>query len=456
MSATLYREGEDLDALLSELDSEHPGRVRVVEVSYPRAGGVGGFFARQRVGVEYMLEDTTAAPAAPRPRPAPVPPALANGFDDLIAAAEAAEDAKSRRRTLTNEPVITFPSTTRAGGSGGPDLEQVRAQATSNAEFARLVLEMAARKSAARASSLVGAGAPTETEPYTPAVTQRYETPWEAPVTAAAEPRRDVVNPAAPAPALGGPTRFEPLPPVVAPAPVVQAPPTTPVPAREPTSPASGRDPQLPLRRKLAELGVPVAWVPEEAPHPYAVIEQLVGQLPTADPVPTGDGQIVVVAGPARQLQASVNHLAAKLRLRPQNLWTTQAGSGGNVIADPRHAAAVAAGIKQTKAGAALIAVATDELADDGAADLSDLVTALRADALWVHVDASRKSTDTRAHLKRLGGRPSALVVTAAGATSSPATVWELGVPVALLDGRPASASEWAVLLLDKLKGLED
>ena len=36
MSATLFREGSDLDALLTELDAEFPGRVQVVDVEYGR------------------------------------------------------------------------------------------------------------------------------------------------------------------------------------------------------------------------------------------------------------------------------------------------------------------------------------------------------------------------------------------------------------------------------------
>jgi hypothetical protein len=65
-------------------------------------------------------------------------------------------------------------------------------------------------------------------------------------------------------------------------------------------------------------------------------------------------------------------------------------------------------------------------------------------------VDATRKSADTAALAAELG-TPSALVVAGAARTASPASVWELGVPVALLDGRPASRSAWAVLILDKL-----
>lgn len=378
MSATLYREGEDLDALLDELDAEHPGRVHVVEVSYPRSGGVGGFFAKQRVGVEYALADKEP-PSTVRSRPAPVPAHLADRFDDLLAAAEATEttEAAERREALQDEP---------KDESVGD-----------NAEFAKLVLELAARKSAERQAA---------TKVITAPVLPRIVAEVPAPVVVAASVEVD-----------------------------------------------------LPLRRKLAELGVPIEQVPHDVPHPYAAVEQLVGALPPAPPVPTGSGAVLVVAGPSRQLQRVVDHLAPAMRLQPQNLWTTQDVPGANVITGARHATMVATAIRAEQQGPAVVVIATDDLTDsaESAEDAghADLLAALDPDALWVHVDATRKAADTRRLLRRLGGNPSALVVTGANATASPATVWELDVPVALLDGRLASRSQWAVLLLDKLAELD-
>ena len=87
---------------------------------------------------------------------------------------------------------------------------------------------------------------------------------------------------------------------------------------------------------------------------------------------------------------------------------------------------------------------------DNPEADHGEIVRALAPDAFWAHVDATRKPADTAMALARLG-TPTALVITGAQRTASPATVWELGVPAALLDHRPATPSAWAVLLLDKL-----
>src|SRR5690349_15874491 len=81
-SATLYREGLDLDGLLAELDAESPGRVRVVDVDYGRAGGVLGFFARRTVGVHYVLNDADADSSEE------------SALDELVSAADAADAAE--------------------------------------------------------------------------------------------------------------------------------------------------------------------------------------------------------------------------------------------------------------------------------------------------------------------------------------------------------------------------
>src|SRR5512146_1761265 len=82
-SSTLYREGDDLDALLAELSAEYDGRVRVVTVDEGRIGGVGGFFARRRVGVHFTVDEAPAASALP----------AADPLAELIDRAEAAEAA---------------------------------------------------------------------------------------------------------------------------------------------------------------------------------------------------------------------------------------------------------------------------------------------------------------------------------------------------------------------------
>jgi hypothetical protein len=157
-SATLYREGDDLDVLLADLDAEYPGQVRVVEVSYPRTGGIGGFFAKQRVGVQFALT------GAERSRPKPGPGSAASRPRPM----PAARQAPAPTWVETREPQFVE---TRGLPEDGPLGELVasadsrdnvrRGEAgASNADFAKLLLELAAKKSAGRAGA-PGADAPT-------------------------------------------------------------------------------------------------------------------------------------------------------------------------------------------------------------------------------------------------------------------------------------------------------
>src|SRR4051794_18127390 len=113
MSETRYQEGEDLEALLADLDEQHPGKVNVLSVSYPRSGGVMGFFARARVGVEYEVAEG------------------GDPLSDLIDAAEAQDGSSYTPSDPIEDPLATAEGT--------------------NAEFARMLLEMAREKAGERA-----------------------------------------------------------------------------------------------------------------------------------------------------------------------------------------------------------------------------------------------------------------------------------------------------------------
>lgn len=532
MSATLYREGSDLDELLAELAVEHGGTVRVVDVDYGRDGGVLGFFAHRRVGVHYVVEaaDAEVAPMSDLPHPswpgrsdAVSSPDLSSEspLDELLRAADAAEMIKSGRAPRV-------PAAPTAG----------REQ---NVEFARMLLEMAGQKAAERARQTDGLsnGAPAGTGHAQAAVPHSHAVPSPtvesvpSPVAAHAAvraeqlqalpqqvesvalptvdtvgrsessistsvPRRAVgahradepagvpgalprpgryfddlsacaaSHPSAPRrpapPAAAAPTSA--APPPAAPAPV--APPAAVLGAAAPAS-ASGVDAPVvtsatpsrtsyTLRRQLAELGVPVDRIPEHD-NAYMMIEQLVAQAPAPfepDPEP---GQLLVVAGPARHVVVEANRLCTRLRLDPDRLHT--AGFGENPIAHRREAVALAHRTRADNSEICVVAVATDATAAEadssGRDDLSwaaSLVSALGPDHLVVVVDATSKPADARSMLAAFG-RVTALAVVGAARTASPASLWDLGVGVMSLDGRPATRGAWAALLIDRLTELE-
>jgi hypothetical protein len=90
-----------------------------------------------------------------------------------------------------------------------------------------------------------------------------------------------------------------------------------------------------------------------------------------------------------------------------------------------------------------------------GARWAREVTAALRPDAVWAVVDATRKTADTQRQLGRIG-HFDALVVHQAGATADPGSVLAIDTPVAMLDGRRATRSTWTALLTARLMEEDD
>jgi hypothetical protein len=543
-SATLFREGTDLDTLLAELDEQYDGQVHVVEVSHTREGGVLGFFARPKVAVHFTVSAPGDAnrPAFPTPCPAGAAEAdtlseevdeSADPLDALIAAAEMVETGNAT--TLTGA---------RARTAAQPEIDGV-----GNVEFARMLLDIAARKAAERGVELPAAAEiPAEqqaqaapAQPAAPAV-EPIQFEKLTPTVEGAKPKAvrvakpktatkskaktgtktkaaakaakatdaadtvdvtkatdtatmsvtdavtDAVTTAAPviadaqAPEVRAAVKTEEKTKTEAKAATKTRARTARAATKTETAAAVQAkiaavgeslraelsiadlhepDERLALRRRLSELGVPFDRIPTDAPHRYAAVEQLVHALPGVAPLPESDGQLVIVAGPSAQVAATAELLIKRMSLLPWQVWAYRcpgiAALPDREIRDAAHAATVAAharqGAGEQKSQSTLVVIGLDEFETEqlrGGTTAASIIRALGPDAFWLHVDATRKASDTAALVRELGA-PTALVVTGASRTASPASVWDLNVPVALLDGRPATASAWAVLLLDKL-----
>ncbi len=215
----------------------------------------------------------------------------------------------------------------------------------------------------------------------------------------------------------------------------------------------------LALRRQLLEAGVPVDRVPADATHAYQAVEQLVRSLPAPPPPPRTSGAILVIAGPARELSDAVGDFLRHTRPGCDVVGTFRCrldgiGARRPVTLDSTAAARdLAAEAREHGTAPALVAVATDHR---GAWDEAgrEVIAALEPDAVWAVVDATRKPADTGRMLDRLGP-VDALIATHAGETTSPATVWGLDAPVAMLDGAPATPESWAITVLTAVTAAE-
>jgi hypothetical protein len=498
--ATLYREGSDLDEILGELDAEYPEQVHVIDVVYRRDGGVLGFFAHRRVGVQYIVStpgqfDAPPAPPVPAASPAPViaVPAYspigntvadAKPLDQLLAMAENAEAGHQAR--LAAEVVE----------SGRPlDVDEAPQDEATNVEFARMLLDLATQKASERQQReeqklpQLAEHSPAEIVAQFAQITASSSaaTFTSEPVAVSAVRTQPELAPPAP-PAQWAPPA-PPAPAVPTPQPAQPARPDWPVDdSDEPTRPslrrpvgshraaadnaasAASADDQvitsatpnvvdgtnpLVLRRQLVGLGVPVDWIPDASGDPYWVAGQLVNRLPEPPELTLEAGDILVIAGPAASALRAARHLAARLRMDPQAVRVAGSGVGDPSIG-PRieyvwQAQEFVGEVRRTRSSA-IVVVPTDDVTEDASSIgwATRMVSALRPNRLWLVVDAAWRPADNVALITQIGA-VEALVVIGAARTTSPASVWQLPKPIAMLDVQHATRGVWTALLIDKL-----
>ena len=242
-----------------------------------------------------------------------------------------------------------------------------------------------------------------------------------------------------------------PLPDVVVPAPARAAALTgprvrrPPVPASAPSPPARPADAADAgpadagahggLRAELLRLGVPARLL---GPGPVT-LGAVLGRLPAPPAPPRGVGQVLVVAGEGDGPLTVARTLALRWRLPDARVHEVDAG--GPVTALPRDGGT-----------AQVVALRTGHEHQDRARAARALAV-LGADQVWAVVDARTKPADVAAWVAAVGveRRVDALAVHGLLDTAAPGTVLEAGVPVAWVDGVPASRLVWAAALGQEL-----
>lgn len=216
---------------------------------------------------------------------------------------------------------------------------------------------------------------------------------------------------------------------------------------------------RLEMLMQLRQIGVPVAVNPRGEAHSlYEALEDILQELPPAATPPRGPGEVLVLVGEASATLRGARSCAALLRIPEDTIGVAGlppdclTGRGYPYISGRAEALRLRTELARADV-ASIVVVATDSSEcepDDPWA--RELVTALAPTAVWAVVDARCKTQDSRAQLDRLD-RVDALVVHSAQLSASPASVWDLDRPLALLDGRPATTFTWAGLLFQLLAG---
>lgn len=426
MPTRLLLEGADLAELMVHVRAEFGPTARIVRAERVRTGGLAGFFARERYELTIDVPDAPPAPTTGllRRRGVTVGSAGAGGgggaagIDALLAAADAA-DAGPDGFGPPGSDVL-------APARPGSVPEAPPRVSTGEESFASVLEQMRA---------MTGAVAPDHH--------------LEVPAAEAGRPA------AGPGEAAG--RAFEPATPPVLPAPA-------PVPAVERVAPdagagapgagaASGGVP----RAALAELGVPAPLLAAVGDGPVE-LARLLAAVPAAPPVPRDPGTVLVVAGPPEDAARVAELLALRSGSGPVVLaGDADAASAGSAAAPGRRLTTPAAASRwraelPAADGVTLVAlgVRPGRAREDAAAEL---LAALGPDQAWGVVDARSKTRDCARWIAGVGARRplDALAVGGLFDTSEPGTVLGLGVPVAWIDGVPASRVAWAAALGEHL-----
>lgn len=387
-------EGPDLEALLEQVRSELGSGTTILSANKVRSGGIAGFFARERyeVIVEHDGLAVPAVAAADDPNRSVRPPDIApSSLMDLVDRVSEQERAAAPRISTESQPFAA-------------------------------VMERVARDAGMAAAATVTADEADLEEAPDPVVED------------ASVPAAETAAESAPVPAPAAPTA------PAAPAPAAVVPMSTP----------AGHV------GALVRMGLPASYVPA-VPSPAAVeaaLRSSLTRLPAAPGMPSTTGSVLAVVGErqaalqlARDLstQAGLDPDAVTIATRkrlpartPQNLVI----SGSDDAHEKRRS--------WRRRERPSVVVVDAELCAEKPAWAYHVLAALEPEATWGVVDATRKTEDVAAWLGGLGG-VDALAVNDLDATTSPAAVLNLDVPVGRIDGRPASPALWAALLTERL-----
>ena len=502
MPMQLQLEGPDLPTLLRRVKTEAGTGARIVRAEKVRTGGVAGFFAKERYEITVEVNEN-APPSLVRPpaaRPSPVAasasssrrpsPVAASAPTSLLDLADSVSDSEQA------VPRVSASQVSASQVSAGPvSAAQVAVAepevSTESSRFASVLASLRAstapagpaQASPAQAGSAgSGPSAPSRSRRSTdaPRVPRQRSPQPPSPQPPSPQPPSTVVLSAAPVTTgLPLPSAAElrpPLPQVpedtlipVRPAPITG--PAVPpdrvgvlavaarheleLPARSTRGAVAVRPRSRPaVTHPLSALGLPCHLQPTEAGALYPALVKSLRSLPKAPRTPNKAGSVLAVVGPlpealeaGAQLAKTMGLTAAAIVLATSYRTLTHLPER-QVLRDVDEAEVRRSGMKRRRN--ATIVVIDAPFTADGAAQARAYLRVFAPTITWGAVEATRKSADVAAFARAIGGFD-ALALSAVEETADPATVLQLGIPVARLAGRPATPAAWAALLTSRL-----
>ncbi len=451
-------DGPDLEELLIRARQEYGSSVRIIAADKVRSGGLGGFFTKEnfQLTVEADVDGTgmpgvSGAPGA----------SGASGASGRAAAGPTAHP--TTRPTFTPSPAFTPPSSSLIDVES-PSLESLSEQAQH------------------RPVSLLDlADAISDRESYEPRVTP--QTPQAAPIPPPARPApvtgsvstgpsvstegasfasilagltETVAEAATPTKVNHATNRYdEDADSFVASRPSIADPDARKVEMRKAGRRAGTAIATTSSTRTLTDLGVPTTMLPVgQDGDLLAALVSALRALPPLPKPPQRPGDVFAVVGEGQGAWDAGVQLAMSMGLDERSVFlVTQSSAPGRAPATRRLGS-----VEQIEARlerwhnktTATIVVVDAPMSPTSAPWNRDVLEALDATAIWLVVPATRKTGDVAEWAKRLGPADG-LVITEVAASRDPASVLCLGIPVAWLDGHPATAGAWAGLLVERL-----
>ncbi|HTT87324.1 MAG TPA: hypothetical protein VMF60_08155 [Acidimicrobiales bacterium] len=181
------------------------------------------------------------------------------------------------------------------------------------------------------------------------------------------------------------------------------------------------------------------------------------GQLPPSPPPPHRTGSLLAVVGTAAEARRLGASLACELGVDPAAVPLASRHSGAHglvsgplLVRSSEEAAELAPGWRRSQPA---VVVVDAPVAGAERSWAAHVIAALRPTAVWGVVDSTSKTGDVAAWIRAIGG-VDALAIENLGATVSPADVLQLGLPVARIEGLPASPARWVATVVDRLDQL--
>lgn len=195
----------------------------------------------------------------------------------------------------------------------------------------------------------------------------------------------------------------------------------------------------------------------------FQTVEDALSELPPSPDAPSRAGEVLALVGPLTAALSTATSLTNRLHLPPSNvrfaglathpvgqLMTTGTPPSVDTPAEARR-------LRNELCSSptpSVVVIPTDATEQCGRDPwVHDIVAGLAPTAVWVLVDATTKAEDNHRLLSELPAAD-ALVIHSMQATVNPQTVRELGVPIALIDGRKPDSYAASSMLLGALRSV--